>query len=306
MKRSICTQILSGECTSLKQLKLWMLNDYNQSVSLAYLSNTLRDNGIRYKGKTKRAPLSKRTKELRYNFARDHIGWDKARWKRVIFLDESKFQQYDNNHNKFIWTKSTDPLATDRVQQVVRGGGENVQIWGCVTSKGPGKVSKLPSGLNGPLYCRILDNRLMQTLEDYDIEQEDSIIIHDNCPSHNSKIVDQYIEDHGLIIDKMPPYSPDINIIETLWYTTKNKVCKILFKDPKIKILEHLREWDAVIFSFNVDNKFMQAHVCVVISSASADERCEALLSSVPRHIYVPKADYLCCYEGSKLCRLGL
>ncbi|EGC34827.1 hypothetical protein DICPUDRAFT_79420 [Dictyostelium purpureum] len=58
------------------------------------------------------------------------------------------------------------------------------------------------------------------------------IICHDNCSSHTTKIVKQYLEENNIQVYPLPPYSLDINIVKNLWSIIKERVSKKMFRDP--------------------------------------------------------------------------
>jgi len=53
-----------------------------------------------------------------------------------------------------------------------------------------------------------------------------TVVIIDNAPTHNSKVFTQKVEEwekKGLVIKRIPPYSPELNLIEILWRFIKYK-----------------------------------------------------------------------------------
>ena len=53
-----------------------------------------------------------------------------------------------------------------------------------------------------------------------------TVVIIDNAPTHTSKLFNKNVkkwEERGLFIKKLPPYSPELNLIEILWRFIKYK-----------------------------------------------------------------------------------
>ena len=80
-----------------------------------------------------------------------------------------------------------------------------------------------------------------------DKQKEGNIcIILDNARYYHSLIVKEFLKEHPRIVLKfLPPYSPNLNIIERLWKILKQKVVYnkfyLRFDDFRIKVLEFLQ-----------------------------------------------------------------
>ena len=53
------------------------------------------------------------------------------------------------------------------------------------------------------------------------------IFQHDNAPIHTAQDVKDWLEQHGIHVLEWPPYSPDLNPIEHIWWALKKKVLEL-------------------------------------------------------------------------------
>jgi transposase len=95
--------------------------------------------------------------------------------------------------------------------------------------------------MDAKLYCEILEDELLNTLDHYDQEPEDIIFQQDNDPKHTSRLAKKWFEDHNIKVLDWPPQSPDLNPIEHLWSHLKQKLAD--FEEPPKEVNEL---WDRV------------------------------------------------------------
>ena len=58
------------------------------------------------------------------------------------------------------------------MQPTVKHGGGCVMVWGCMTAEEVGHLSRIDGGLDAELYCKILEDELVQTMEYYGMKSD--------------------------------------------------------------------------------------------------------------------------------------
>lgn len=205
----------------------------------------LRKNNLNGRTARNKPFISQRNRRVRLEFAREHINKDLDFWKQVIFADETKINQFGSDGKISVWRKPNEELKLKNMKATVKHGGGGVMLWGCMSSAGVGDLHFIEGNMNQFMYLDILRQHLAASarklglIDNYRFYQ-------DNDPKHTSYRVRSWLLYNCPNVIKTPAQSPDLNVIENLWLTLKNKVniAPIANKNElRIKITE---AWNAI------------------------------------------------------------
>ena len=111
-------------------------------------------------------------------------------------------------------------------------------------------------GYSANSYMELLNDNLLG------IWQPGLIFMQDNAPIHKAKKVMEWFNENGIEVIDWPPYSPDLNPIEHVWYVIKKLVYQV---NPNIDLVicsdETVREvlWKALEEAWTlIDVKMMR------------------------------------------------
>ncbi|CEJ04177.1 hypothetical protein RMCBS344292_18144 [Rhizopus microsporus] len=167
-------------------------------ATLTYFTilNALKAIGLKAHPKRKVPFLSKKHREEYLNWALAYRSWTIHDWQKVIFSDESKTNVWGSDGIKYYWSLSTSELQPHHVIPTVKHGGGSLMVWGCMTAHGIGYICEVYNGrMNVEDYIRILDGDLTDTLNYYNLCNEDLIFQYDNDPRHTAKVTKNYLHE---------------------------------------------------------------------------------------------------------------
>jgi transposase len=179
-----------------------------------------------------------------------HVIWAKAHqrknWNKVIFSDESSFQMFRNT------TQVRYKCGESIPRRVTVKHPFKVHVWGAFCAKGIVGFHMFTENMNGELYREIVTENLF--------EQASQVLgrrwtfQQDNDPKHRAKLTMALLQDRCPRVLDWPSSSPDLNPIENLWSTMKQRVEKkvnLMISEKKSVTQEIFmsiiaREWEAI------------------------------------------------------------
>ena len=127
------------------------------------------------------------------------------------------FRVFGSDGIEWCWRKPGEQLDPRFTKKKVKHGGGKVTVWGMITAQGVGHIVHIEGNLNKKLYCEILQDDVLGSYHDLQLDYHDYYFQQDNDPKHTAKIVQAwFLKNH---VDLLPwlPNSLDISIIENLW-----------------------------------------------------------------------------------------
>lgn len=186
----------------------------------------LKKEGFSRRWAMRKPPISEKNRKLRLQFAKDHEHWNFRDWCKFLWSDETWVKYGRHRKTKVLrrpgeeWDKTCVEEKVQRKKGWMFWG----SFWGCI--RGPAFLWEKDWGtINGKSYREITIPRLVAYLEDIGGLKggdRELYFMQDNAPGHAAQETKDLLYNFAVVVVNWPPYSPDLNPIETVWKYMKN------------------------------------------------------------------------------------
>lgn len=210
-------------------------SSYNRRMSLARLPaalgwtcsrhairTALRRAGFKRYIARRKPPITEATRLKRLAFAEQYKSWTIDDWMKVLWSDET-WATGGRHTRTWVTRRANEELEeTCIVERHQRKKGW--MFWGCfsgLTGKGPGLVWEKEWGtITSESYVDHIVPLIDGWLRLHPLQQH--LFMQDNARPHTARDTLQEMQERGIDLINWPPFSPDLNPIESVWNKIKD------------------------------------------------------------------------------------
>lgn len=190
-------------------------------------------------------------RQVRLQFARDHLNWTVEQWSSILFTDESKMCLHGSDRRGRVYRRPGERFAQCCFSETVSYGGGSVMMWAGISIEGKTNLVFVPGGgrRGGLTAERYVEGILIDHVIPYaGFIGDDFVLMHDNARCHTANTTRRFLEEVGIETMAWPALSPDLNPIEHLWDELKRTV---RVRDQTPTNIDELKtaleeEWEAI------------------------------------------------------------
>ena len=249
--RFACRMISTSKAKNATDLK----RKFFPSIHVDTLRRALKSRNLKAYIRQKKPLLTAAHRRKRKEWGESHCYWEEKDWRAVIFSDESKFNLIGSDGRQWCWREPGQGCDSRFTKKTVKHGGGSVMVWGCVTPRGVGQLQRIHGIMDRFVYCDILSQSLLGTLDKLDLDRSSLYFQQDGDRKHTAAYTMGWLEDRGFDVLGWCPNSPDMNIIENLWDHLDRMVRA---RDPLPRNLDEL--WEALKEEWeNIDQGYIDS-----------------------------------------------
>uniref|UniRef100_A0A8C2H271 Transposase n=1 Tax=Cyprinus carpio TaxID=7962 RepID=A0A8C2H271_CYPCA len=242
--RALRRHCITYRNATVMEITTWAQEYFQKTLSVNTIHRAIRRCRLKLYRSKKKPYLNMIQKRRRFLWAKAHLKWTVAKWKTVLWSDESKFEVLFGKLGRHVIRTKEDKDNPSCYQRSVQKPA-SLMVWGCMSACGMGSLHIWKGTINAERYIQVLEQHMLPSRRRL-FQGRPCIFQHDNARPHTASITTSWLRRRRIRVLKWPACSPDLSPIENIWCIIKRKM-----RQRRPKTAEQLeacirQEWDNI------------------------------------------------------------
>ncbi len=242
--RALRRHCITYRNATVMEITTWAQEYFQKTLSVNTIHRAIRRCRLKLYRSKKKPYLNMIQKRRRFLWAKAHLKWTVAKWKTVLWSDESKFEVLFGKLGRHVIQTKEDKDNPSCYQRSVQKPA-SLMVWGCMSACGMGSLHIWKGTINAERYIQVLEQHMLPSRRRL-FQGRPCIFQHDNARPHTASITTSWLRRRRIQVLKWPACSPDLSPIENIWRIIKRKM-----RQRRPKTVEQLeacirQEWDNI------------------------------------------------------------
>ncbi len=156
---------LRRHCTTYRnatvmEITTWAQEYFQKTLSVNTIHRAIRRCRLKLYRSKKKPYLNMIQKRRRFLWAKAHLKWTVAKWKTVLWSDESKFEVLFGKLGRHVIRTKEDKDNPSCYQRSVQKPA-SLMVWGCMSACGMGSLHIWKGTINAERYIQVLEQHML-------------------------------------------------------------------------------------------------------------------------------------------------
>ncbi len=208
--RALRRHCITYRNATVMEITTWAQEYFQKTLSVNTIhlavANPIRCCRLKLYRSKKKPYLNMIQKRRRFLWAKAHLKWTVAKWKTVLWSDESKFEVLFGKLGRHVIRTKEDKDNPSCYQRSVQKPA-SLMVWGCMSACCMGSLHIWKGTINAERYIQVLEQHMFPSRRRL-FQGRPCIFQHDNARPHTASITTSWLRRRRIRVLKWPACSP--------------------------------------------------------------------------------------------------